>query len=131
VSILGLKQDYSGKHSKMKWIAGSQSPNGKMHFMEASRMPAFRSWQLEIGPTPPLRIEGREPTASPKYPFGIDIYSPGRISLGKTAELCGLYYDEIVDEMQRRGLHFHFGPRTLSEAEQELESIRRHMRRRP
>ena len=70
------------------------------------------------------------PSVSPKYPYGIEIYTPGRISLGKTAELCGLYYDEIIEEINRRGLHLDFGPPTPEQANLELESIRRHMRKR-
>lgn len=130
MSLAKLQQNSSGKLSIREFVIGTSSPNGKPLFVGMGQVPKHGNWRISFAPTVPSKFEDIAPTASPKYPYGIEIYAPGRISLGKTAELCGLYYDEIIAEIKRRGLHLDFGPRTPEEAERELESIRRHMRRR-
>lgn len=72
----------------------------------------------------------RTSSASSKSIDGIQFYKPGYVSLGRIAEICGLYYDETIREIANRGLHLDFGPESIEEARQEIESLRRHMRRR-
>jgi len=124
-------QGSSGKLFDERLLSGTSSPNGKIWFLEKSQVPRLANWRVKFGSPLPRRLQDIRLTASPQYPYGIEIYSPGRISLGKTAELCGLHYDEIIEEIKRRGLHFNFGPRSLEEAKLELESVRRHIRKRP
>jgi len=109
------------------------NPNGKLRLIEKNNVPRIQTnlaqavWQVE--PVTPMRkYQESLLSVTPKYPHEIDIYSPGRISLGQTAELCGLFYDEIIQEMKSRGLYLDFGPETLEEAERDLATIRRHLR---
>lgn len=44
-------------------------------------------------------------------------YDAGLISLGRAAEIAGLPYDEMIDEIQRRGKKLRFNPSSLEEAE--------------
>lgn len=128
MSLPYLQQDSSGIISKDVLVLGTVTPNGRIRFVEEGQVPQRVVWTLDFV-SAPRHIRDIEASASPKYPSGIGIYVPGRISLGKTAELCGIYYEEIIQESKRRGLHLNFGPETPEEADQELESIRRHIRR--
>jgi len=130
MSLADLQQKPSGELSRDKIVPATVNPNGRLLFAEQPHVPKRFDWRVGFISTPRRKFEDVAQSASPKYPYGIGIYTPGRISLGKTAELCGLYYDEIIEEIKRRGLQFDFGPRTPDEAELELESVRRHMRRR-
>lgn len=129
MSLANSQQNSSGKLFKDGFVPGTVSPNGKILPPEEGQVPKHGIWQIGFVSTTSRKFEDIAPTVSPKYPYGIGIYVPGRISLGKTAELCGLYYNEIIEEIRSRGFHLDFGPRTPEEAELELESIRRHMRR--
>lgn len=130
MSFIKLQQSSSGKLSLHKFVGGTANPNGKAFFLGMGQIPKHGNWGMSFTPTIHSKFKDIAPTASPKYPHKIEIYAPGRISLGKTAELCSLYYDEIITEIRSRGLYLDFGPRTPEEAERELGSIRRHMRRR-
>lgn len=90
------------------------NPNGKIIVdQEFGQMPII-SWGL-------LRfsLESEElitvfkpspPQSSSKPILNTLHYTQGEISLGKTAEMCGMYYDEIVEELIDRGLKLNFGP---------------------
>lgn len=59
----------------------------------------------------------------------LNSYQYGLVSLGRAAEMAGLHYDSMINELERRGIQLHFGPATPEEAEQEerrfLETFRR------
>lgn len=65
-----------------------------------------------------------------EFDKAFELYKQERISLGKAAELCGLYYDEMLAEIKKRELNFFFGPRTLEEAKKGEEVIDKYMRKR-
>lgn len=65
-----------------------------------------------------------------EFDKAFELYKQERISLGKAAELCGLYYDEMLAEIKKRELNFFFGPRTLEEAKKAEEVIDKYMRKR-
>lgn len=44
-------------------------------------------------------------------------YEGGLISLGRAAEIAGLKYDTMLDELEKRGIAPHFGPPSIEEAE--------------
>lgn len=68
-------------------------------------------------------------SASSRIPDGLEFYEPGRISLGRLAELCGLYYDEVIEKLTQYGKELKFGPETVEEAEKELKLIDQHMKK--
>jgi len=129
MNVVISQQDSSGKLFKQSLVPGTVSPNGRMLLAEEGQVSKHGIWEEIFVSTTSRKFEDIAPTVSPKYPYDIGIYAPGRISLGKIAELWGLHYEEMIEAIKRRGLHLDFGPRTPEEADLELESIRKHMRR--
>jgi predicted HTH domain antitoxin len=125
-------QESSGKPLISNIINGSSSPNGRIIFFDRESLrPKSYSWRVLVASPSNKILDYVKPTISPESLNKIKIYSPGKISLGKTAELCGLFFEEMVEEIKSRGLHFDFGPSAVSEAEEELMLIRKHIRKAP
>jgi len=59
----------------------------------------------------------------------LQLYRMGEVSFGKAAELSLLNYDEMMEEVKRRGLALSFGPKTLQEAEEEEQVLKEYLRR--
>ena len=57
------------------------------------------------------------------------LYKEGKISLGKAAELCGLYYDELLEELKKRKLPLLLGARKLEEARKEDVALEKYLRK--
>lgn len=136
-------KDSSDEEMVKRELRHGANPNGAIKIgLEAGQLPDFIVHRTVLpSPEVGLFVGIFEPsldeeeqlefpqTSSKPYPQGVEFFSSGRISLGKTAELCGKYFDEIVEEIVSRGLPFHFGPSSLEEAEEEVQIIRRHIRR--
>lgn len=50
-------------------------------------------------------------------------YEAGLVSLGRAAEIAGLPYDKMMDELYKRGIPLRFGPASLAEAERRGERL--------
>jgi hypothetical protein len=57
-------------------------------------------------------------------------YSAGLLSLGRAAEIAGLPYDRMIDELTRRGIGLNLGPSSISEAVEDEERIIASIRKR-
>jgi len=52
----------------------------------------------------------------------------GKISLGRMAELLGLYYSELLEKLITQRIPLNFGPSNLEEAEKEIEILRKYLK---
>lgn len=127
---VAFKFEYSSDELFSKEIKDSDfNPNGKITVNSATKDLVLRGL-LEKRLEQLTLVES--PTASERHlrkiEQAIELYAGARVSLGKAAELCSMYFDEIIEKVKRRGVKFDFGPRTLEEAEKEAEIIRKYKR---
>jgi len=74
------------------------------------------------------RLEASASVAS-EVERALELYRIGEISFGKATELSTLAYDEMMEEVKRRGLMLSFGPQTLQEAEEEERALKEYLKR--
>jgi len=65
----------------------------------------------------------------PTLDYIVEEYQLQRISLGRAAELAGLPYTEMLEELRKRGVQLQFGPQTVEEAEEELSAFRKWLKK--
>lgn len=58
----------------------------------------------------------------------IKMYKSGEISLGRAAEIAGVGYEDMRQILHGRGIKIKIGPENVSEANEELENIRKNIR---
>lgn len=52
-------------------------------------------------------------------------YKEGRISLGRAAEISNIPYREMIEELKNRDIKIRFGPKSIEEAEKDIDMIRK------
>jgi len=58
----------------------------------------------------------------------VKMYKSGEISLGRAAEIAGVSYEDMRQILNGRGIKIKIGPESVSEAKEELESMRKKIR---
>lgn len=56
--------------------------------------------------------------------IAVKLYTDGKISLGKAAELAGMSFDEMKDVLMQRGIKPKLGIETISEALDEIDALK-------
>ncbi|MCK5109733.1 MAG: UPF0175 family protein [Methanosarcinales archaeon] len=56
--------------------------------------------------------------------IAVRLYTDGKISLGKAAELAGISFDEMKEVLMQRGIKPKLGTRTISEALDEIDVLK-------
>ena len=63
--------------------------------------------------------------AEARWAWVVDLYLDQRISLGKAADLLGVHALELREQFQQLGIPLRLGPADLTEAQAEVDSVRR------
>jgi len=111
------------------------SPNGKFIIdtlgSSSGRALIFRDTE---NLTVPRVVILCDPSISPSHYDPISsltrAYLSGGISIGRAAEILRLCYDDLISEVEARGMKLPMGPQTLEEFRSENETLRSYLRSR-
>lgn len=79
------------------------------------------SWIL--APLNPFEERRETEVMSVSLSFALSRYKAGLVSLGRAAEIAGLPYDKMMDELQKHGISLRIGPSSVEEAERRGERL--------
>lgn len=60
--------------------------------------------------------------------IAVGLYSKGEISLGKSAELAGVSYEDMRQILKARGIGIKIGPESVEEGRKEIEELKKRVK---